>query len=598
MPNNASISATIQKLSIVFLLATITLTVYWQVIQFDFINLDDHVYVTQNINIQSGITYDGLKWMFKTRYADLWNPLVWLSFMFDYELYGLNAGGYHLTNLILHVLSTLLLFWLFNRMTGTLWRSAFVAAFFALHPMHVESVAWVSERKDVLSAFFWMLTLCFYVFYTEKQSVRRYALVFFSFVLALLSKPMVVTLPVIMILLDYWPLKRFENHKGLSDMILWQIKEKLPLLILSAVITIITLYNPNEGLPHSIIPLDIRLANAPVAFMTYLVKTFWPCNMAIFYPFPSQIPAGQTVGTILLITAMTAAVMVTTKRLPYLFVGWFWFAVTIIPVIGIIQLSAYAMADHYHYIPSIGWGLMLAWGIPHFLKQDGLRKNILLSVAIFLLIIMSVLSWNQCRYWKDSVKLFGHALKVTKNNTMMHNLLGYALFEKGKTDRAIYHYNKAILIAPDYIYAYINRADAYAKQGKYQSAVNDYSEAIRLIPNFAHAYYARGTFYGKSGQYEPAISDLTKAITLKPDHVDAYNNRGIVLNQMRLFEQAIDDFNKSILLKPGHANALNNRALSHLNLRNTESGCSDANKACELGNCKTLEWAKSNKRCD
>jgi len=586
-----------KKLTVYLFLIFSCAAVYGQVSEFNFINLDDNLYVVENIEIQSGITLDGLKWMFQTRYADLWNPLVWLSFMADYELYGLHAGGYHVTNLIFHILSTLLLFWLFHRMTGEIWKSAFVAAFFALHPLHVESVAWVSERKDVLSAFFWMLTLCFYVYYTEKPMIKRYLLVLFSFILALMSKPMVVTLPLIMILLDYWPLKRFENQNSLSDTIVWQLKEKLPLMVLSAVIVILTFYNPNESSPHKIIPLDIRLANAPVAFMTYLVKTFWPYNMAIFYPFPSHIPMSHIAGSVLLIIVMTAAAIITVKRLPYLFVGWFWFMIMLIPVIGITQISAYAMADHYHYIPSIGLGLLLAWGIPHVLKNKGLGRVTLLPAVIFILIIMSVLSWNQCQYWKDSVKLFSHALKVTKDNTMMHNLLGYTLFKEGKIDRAIYHYNKAILIAPDYIYAYLNRAEAHARQGKYQSAADDYNKAVALEPDFASVYFKRGTFYGKSGHNQLAIADFSETIRLKPNHVDAYNNRGIALNQAGLYKQAIDDFDKAIRLKPAYANAWNNRAFSYFNIGEAKQGCSNAKKACELGNCKILEWAKNKKFC-
>ena len=254
MLNKINISPGKQKLIVYIVLTVVTLAVFWQVNQFDFINFDDNVYVTENIHIQSGITLDGFRWAFSTTYAEFWHPLTWLSLMFDYQLYGLNAGGYHLTNLILHILSTLLLFWLFNRMTGAIWKSAFVAAFFALHPLHVESVAWIAERKDVLSAFFWMLTLCLYVYYTEKPVIKRYLLVLFSFVLALMSKPMVVTLPVIMILLDYWPLKRFESQKG--NLILWQLKEKIPFFILSAVFSIITLYAQIQSLSFKIYSLE------------------------------------------------------------------------------------------------------------------------------------------------------------------------------------------------------------------------------------------------------------------------------------------------------------------------------------------------------
>jgi hypothetical protein len=261
-----------RKNLIVYLAMTVvTFAVFWQVNQYDFINFDDHIYVTQNSHVQSGITKDGFRWAFVTKDTGLWHPLVWLSFMADYQLFGLNAGGYHLTNLILHIVSTLLLLWLFNRMTGAVWRSAFVAGLFALHPLHVESVAWIAERKDVLSAFFWMLTLCLYVYYTERPIIRRYLLVFLSFICALMSKPMVVTLPVIMILLDYWPLKRFESKKG--NWVLWQLKEKMPFFILSTVLVIVTLCTPNNSSPQ-LFPLGNRLVNAPVSFVTYLGKTF------------------------------------------------------------------------------------------------------------------------------------------------------------------------------------------------------------------------------------------------------------------------------------------------------------------------------------
>ena len=399
MLNKINISPDRQKLIVYLVLTVVTLATFWQVHQYDFIDFDDHVYVTENSHIQSGITLDGFRWAFSTRYADLWNPLVWLSFMFDYQLHGLNAGGYHLTNLILHLMSSLLLFWLFNRMIGAIWRSAFVAALFALHPLHVESVAWIAERKDVLSAFFWMLTLCLYVYYTEKPSIRRYLPVLLCFACALMSKPMVVTLPIVMILLDYWPLDRLQSRKIVTNtpevmsvstnkgkkknklkketlnenisppsnqklsetkiagiIPLWQLLEKIPFFILSAVLVIITLYTPNnpaklETTYLEQLPLISRIANAPVAFVTYLVKTFWPHDLAFFYPFPDQIPLWQVLGASLLILVINVAVIVMMKRLPYLFAGWMWYAITIAPVIGIIQISKsapYAMADRYH----------------------------------------------------------------------------------------------------------------------------------------------------------------------------------------------------------------------------------------------------------
>ncbi|HUN53819.1 MAG TPA: tetratricopeptide repeat protein [Smithella sp.] len=469
-----------KKILIVYILLTLAVVAaFWQVYQYGFVNIDDNIYVTENTHIQSGITLDGIIWAFSTQYAELWNPLIWISFMLDNQLYGLNAAGFHLTNLILHILSTLLLFWLFNRMTGAIWKSAFVAALFALHPLHVESVAWISERKDVLSAFFWMLTLCLYVRYTEKPVMKRYLPVLFGFVFALMSKPMVVTLPVIMILLDYWPLKRFESEKFKSNLILSQLKEKAPFLILSAVFSVMTIYaHHNRSIEH--FPLPSRLANALVSFATYIGKTFWPYNMAVYYPFPQQIRLWQVSGALLLMILISVFVIITVKRLPYLFVGWMWYIIAILPVIGILQDMDQAMADRYHYLPSIGIAIMLAWGIPLLFPNEHTRKYFLSAVAIFFLIIMSVSTWKQCGYWKNSIELSKHTLEATKNNFVAHKCLADAFLAEGKNDEAIYHYIEAIRIYPDYADAFNNRGIAYFNQGDKISGCKDAKKACEL----------------------------------------------------------------------------------------------------------------------
>ncbi len=555
MLNKINLAPQRQKLFVYIVLTIVTCAVFGQVNHYDFINFDDHAYVTENSSIRSEFSWDGIRWIFGSKYLDVWNPLVWLSFMIDYQIYGFNAGGYHLTNLILHIMSTLLLFWLFNRMTQSIWKSAFVAAIFALHPLHVESVAWIAERKDVLSAFFWMLTLCLYVYYTEKPAVTRYLLVLFSFMCALMSKPMVVTIPLVMILLDYWPLERFTLKKG--NIILWQLKEKLPFLILAASISIIRItYAPEY------FPLSTRIANAPVAFVTYLVKTFWPHSMSIYYPFLDDIQLTQAFLALLLIIIITAAVILMTKRLPYLFVGWFWFAITIAPVIGIIEISysaPCAMADRYHYLPSIGISLMVAWGIPNLIK----RRTILFPAAIIILAIMSWVSWKQCSYWENSATLFNHALKVTKNNYLAYQGRGITYGEMELYQEAIEDFDKVISIKKDYVYAYINRGFAYYNIGKYQKAVGDFNEAIRLRPDKAEFYNNRGINYAALGQYEPAIEDLNKAIALKKDYADAYSNRGYI----------------------------------YLQKGNKTLGCSDAQKACASGNCNLLEKSKSAGDC-
>ena len=579
MLNKLNINPRKQKLIVYIALTVVTLAVFWQVNHYDFINIDDNIYVTGNSHIQSGITLDGFRWAFSSTYAEFWHPLTWLSLMFDYQLYGLNAGGYHLTNLILHILSALLLFWLFNRMTGTIWRSAFVAVLFALHPLHVESVAWISERKDVLSVFFWMLTLCLYVYYTEKPVIKRYLPVVFFFACGLMSKPLVVTLPVIMILLDYWPLGRFELRK--SDLILWQLREKIPFFVLSAVFSIITLYAQHKP-SQEYLPLGSRLANDPVSFMIYLEKTFVPNHMAVFYPFSFQLPAWQVWGSVFLLLFISVIVIISMRRLPYLFIGWLWYVITLLPVTGIIQARNFSMADRYTYLPLIGIAVMLAWGIPPLIKNEDMRKKILFPVSIAALAIMAVLTWHQCGYWKNSIEICNHALQVTKDNYLAHINLGSALFDEGKTEEAIAHYSEAISITPNIILSYNKRGIAYAKLGRHQRALEDFNKAISLKPDDAISYNCRGNAYAELGQYQMAIEDYNKTIRLKPDNADAYNNRGTIYAKLGQYQMAIEDFNNAIRLKPDNAAAYNSRGAIFIKFGQYQMAIEDLNNTIRL----------------
>ena len=421
---------------------------------------------------------------------------------------------------------------------------------------------------------------------------------------------MVVTLPVILILLDYWPLNRLESRKiatipandmpvsinkvkektkskkeALKNNVsssnnrklpetrivgiipLWQIWEKIPFFILSAVLVFITLYNPTkQDTSLKVFSLHSRLANAPVAFVTYLGRTFMPNDMAYYYPFSDQLPVWQVFGASLLIISISVAAIVMVKRLPYFFVGWLWFAITLLPVIGIIQVSLimpYSMADRYHYLPSIGIAVILAWGIPFLIKREDTRKKILLPVSIAALSIMAVLTWQQCGYWRDNASLFSHALQVTKDNYFAHNSLGADLFKNGKLEEAMYHYNEAIRLNPNATDFYNNRGICYFALGQPQSAVEDYNKAVTLNPKFADAYYNRGVAYVKLGRNQSAFDDFSEAIRLKADSADAYNNRAII----------------------------------YLNQGNIETGCHDAQKACALGNCKLLEATKDKGYC-
>jgi tetratricopeptide (TPR) repeat protein len=455
-------------------------------------------------------------------------------------------------------------------MTGAIWKSAFVAAFFALHPLHVESVAWIAERKDVLSAFFWMLTLCFYVYYTEKPAIRRYLPVIFSFACALMSKSMVVTLPVIMILLDYWPLGRFESKR--NNWFLWQFKEKIPLFILSAFFSLITLF-AQYSQPLKIYPLSSRIKNTPVSFVTYLEKIFWPHNLILFYPFSEQLPLGQVLGAVSLIFIISTAVIIMMKRLPYLFVGWLWYAITILPVIGIIQPGSH-FADRYTYLPSIGIVIMLAWGIPLLFRREDIRKKILFPSSIAILAIMSFFTWQQCGYWKNDIELSKHLLRVTNDIDI-----------------------KYLDMTPQNAGDYNNRGNAYAKSRDYQHSIEDYSQAILMKPDCAEYYYNRGTTFGEIDQYQRALKDFGKAVLLKPDYVDVYFSTGTVYAKLGQYQHAIESYNQAILLKPDYALAYSNRGFAYLLKGEKSLGCRDAQTSCALGNCQFLEMVKKEGFC-
>lgn len=545
---------------ICILLVVASLAVFWQVHQYHFINYDDNVYVTHNHQVRSGVSIHGLQWAFSTIHAQFWQPLTWLSLMLDYQINGLQAGGFHVTNLVLHLLSTLLLFGLLNRMTGAIWRSAFVAAVFAIHPLHVETVTWIAKRKDVLSAFFWMLTLWFYVHYSEKPDVKRYLLILISFLFALMSKPMVVTLPAIMILLDYWPLKRFDARK--DNAILWQIKEKTPFFILSAFFAIITVY-ARDNTQMEEFTLGSRLANAPVSFVTYLIKTFWPYDLAVFYPFSDQLPLWQVSGSILLVMVISVAVILAAKRMPYLLVGWFWYAIILFPVMGIVQVSPRVLSDNYMYLSLTGITVGMTWGISLLFPSEYLRKKFLLPMGIIMLAFLCLISWKQCRYWQNDFILWNHACMVTNDSYLAHNNLASELAKQGRITEAITHYDKAIHARPDLPLSYNGRGLAYDTLGQYMRAIENYNHALRVQPDYAEVYYNRGNSYDELGQYELAIKDYNEAIRLKPDYVQAYNNRGN----------------------------------TYFSMRKNAAGCRDAQKACMLKNCRLLEIANNNGLC-
>lgn len=374
------------------------------------------------------------------------------------------------------------------------------------------------------------------------------------------------------------------------------MKEKLPFFILSLVLVFITFYSPGNNVVYKFLPLATRLANAPVAFVTYLINTFWPQDMAIFYPFPSHIPTWQVLGATFLIIAFSVSVILMVRRLPHLFVGWFWFVMTIAPVIGIRQIGEFSMADRYHYLPSIGIALILAWGTTSFFSHENIRRKILFPAAIALFIMMSVVTWKQCGYWKNNFSLFSHAVQVTQNNFLAHTDLGLAFFEKGNIEKALDHYNKAIFMKPD-DRAYNNRGIAYVALRQYWLAVEDFNNAIRMHRAFAQYHFNRGYTYDLLDQYPLAIEDYTMAIHLRPAFARFYYNRGCSFGKIGQYQSAFEDCNEAIRLEPKFAEAYMCRGSAYLKQDNKNLGCRDAQTACELGACNLFEVVRSKEIC-
>ena len=518
---------------IYILLSVAILLVYWQVQYFGFIDFDDNMYVIENPHVQSGLSYHGLIWAFTTTHITNWHPLTWLSLMFDYDLYRLNPSGYHWTNIIFHIANTLLLFFVFNRMSGETWKSALVAFLFAVHPINVESVAWIAERKNVLSTSFWTLTMLTYVLYVESPILKRYLLVMLSFTMGLLVKPMLVTLPFVLLLLDYWPLNRFPSAmQGNRNGIQWSeisllIREKLPLLVLAGVSSIVTVYAARSGSAIKSLdtfPLDVRITNAFVSYAMYLKKMVWPQNLAIFYPHEGMISLWKIVAACLIISGFTIFVLFMSRRYRYLPVGWFWYLGTLMPVIGLIQVGYHAMADRYAYVPLIGIFVIISWGVSDIFSRLFARRILLILLVATVVSVSIVASWQQVQYWQNSMTIFQHALNVTKNNYQAHQGVGNVLLCRGNLDGAIAHYMEALRFKPDHAEVRNNLGMALMYRGRFEEAMNQYLEALRIKPNQAKVYNNMGVLLAKQGKIESAIAYFREALRIDPDFAGAKGN--------------------------------------------------------------------------
>ncbi len=541
-----------------FLLLFVTAVVYAPVRSHQFLNFDDNAYVTENSHVRAGLTWDGVVWAFTSPHGATWHPLTGLSHMLDCQLWGLDAGKHLRTNVILHLGATLLLLLWLYRATQSFWRSATVAALFALHPLHVESVAWVAERKDVLSGVLWMLTLLTYTEYARRPEWRRYALVLVAYVLALLAKPMVVTLPMVLLLLDIWPLRRREAWRRL-------VLEKTPLLVLAALDSIITYWAQSSRSAVADLetyPLLVRIGNGLIAYATYVSKTVWPVDLAVFYPHPAVVSLGAAMVAFLFLLGTTAAVLWQAKKRPYLFVGWFWYLGVLVPVIGIIKVGDQAMADRFTYLPHVGLFVAAVWLAADAARRWHMPRAAGAAVALIVVALCATATRRQLAYWQDSETLFRHALAVTRDNALAHTNLGALLFELGAIADARPHLMEAIRIRPTYAKAQLNRGLLAAVDGQADAAIGYYNEALRLEPEYAPPYYNLGILSAERGEYETAIRQYREAIRRYPDYAKAYNNLGWAIAAEHRFAEAIPEYEAALRIDPNLAAAHNNLAIA------------------------------------
>ncbi len=509
-------------------LAFMTVLVYWDLFSHQFVIIDDPVYVSQNPDVQSGFSLQGIKWAFTTTRAEFWHPLTWLSYMLDTQFFGQRPAGYLFTNLLLHVFNALLVFVLLKTTTHNRWQSAVVAAVFALHPLHVESVAWIAERKDVLSSFFWLLTTGAYIHYVRNPRPMRYLVMCLTMALGLMAKPMLVTLPFGLLLLDYWPLNRWTFESSTRHQLrsaLYLIREKIPLFLMAAIFSLIAFRVQRTG--GGIGSTDQyafadRVGNAIISYTSYLGQMIWPHKLAVFYPFPPEIPVWKVAGAACLLVGFTILALKSARRYPFLIVGWLWYLGTLIPVIGLVKIGDFSRADRYMYMPLVGLAVILAWGIPAALARLP-RKNMALTVAA--VIALAALSWSahrQVRIWTNSFTLLSHALEATDNNFYAHFGLGHAYAGQGRYDQAAMHFSKAIHIKPTKVTLYNDLGRCLAAQGKIKTAGIQFEKALAINPRHPSAHFYLANIAVIQHQFQKSIYHFSEALRF---HSDFSRNR-------------------------------------------------------------------------
>jgi len=565
---------------------------------YGFIRFDDGLYVADNALVQQGLTWSNLQWALTTMSTTgNWHPLTWLSHMFDCQIFGLRPGWHHLVNILLHAANTLVLFAGLQTLTGLAWRSALVAALFAVHPLHVESVVWIAERKDVLSTFFGLLSMWTYAKYVRAPSLGRYAWVAGFLVLSLLSKPMLVTLPFVFLLLDVWPLKRFCFESGPNrahrsarstqkPKILWLVLEKLPLLTLSAVASVVACQAQIVAgaiAPINTWPLSQRLANALIAYVNYLGKTFWPFNLSVIYPFPDHISVPKTLLAFAILVGITIAAGVLIRKRPWLAIGWLWFLGTLVPVIGLVQVGAQSMADRYSYVPLIGVFIMIAWSLPDTLFVPALRSRTAATIVVALVLIaLTIVAFWQVQFWRNTTTLFDHALQVTERNYVAHHLLGGALRQQGNFTEARNQFEKSLQLRPDYATARYDLGAMMVQQRDFANALEQFKVALKTQPQDSMIWNGLGMAKAHLGHMEEAISDYRHALELNPNNAYAYANLGAVLLLQGKFDEAIEVCEKALRLRQDQAETHAALAAAYWSRDRAEESFLHNRKALEL----------------
>jgi protein O-mannosyl-transferase len=595
-------SANTLKTSLFCLLLALTvITVYWPVKNNQFINFDDDIYVTDNENVKRGLTTGGIKWAFQFNDKGYWQPLTWLSHMADCELFGLDPTWHHIHSLVIHLANSILLFLILYRMTGRFYRSAFVTLLFAIHPLNVDSIAWIAERKNLLSTFFWMVSLLLYGEYVKRPNLSGYMLTLISFLLGLMVKPMLVTLPFVFLLFDFWPFKRtryflhqgrgFETTEGekltfQKTATLKLIIEKIPFFVLSfgAVgVAILSTQHIDNMVAADTVPMTLRIGNALVSYVSYIDKMILPFHLAVYYPFPETVSLWSALGAGVFLVVVSVLFLGYSNNRPYLVVGWFWYLGTLIPVIGIVQGGLWpAMADRWAYVPLIGLFIIISWGLTDIAVKWHHRKTALIILAFSIIVYFTAATRIQLQHWENSAVLFEHALAVTKNNYVVQNNLGNALAKGGNLHDATTHYREAIRLRPDYAKAYNNLGIALAKQGKIKDAIRQYSVAIRLNSNYAQAYNNLGASLTEQGEIKEAIQKYNRALELKPYYAEAHNNLGVALKKQGHTTEAAEHYYKALRLDPWYAAPHYNLGLAFFQFGKVEKAVYHFRKALQI----------------